>query len=150
MGGDHRSVVHFVDLVARQNQHIDRVMRADVLEILKHGVGRAPIPMVAQLLLRRDDLHELAEFASQITPAPLQVLDQGLGLVLGEHADLPDSRIDAVGEHEIDDAELSAKGRRRLTPVLGESFQSLASAARQDDGKRATGQSADIASGHSA
>ncbi len=69
---------------------------------------------LADLLLRRDDLDELAELAAQVVPAALHVLDEGMRLVLSEQADLADAGIDAVGQHEVDDAELAAERRRGL------------------------------------
>ena len=124
-----------------------RVMRADEIEILVHRVGGAAVPMRAGLLLRRDQFDEFPHFAAQIAPAALDVLDQRLRLVLGEHRDLADAGIDAIRQHEIDDAEFAAEGRRRLAAVLGERLEPLAAAARHDDRQGAAGQSADIASG---
>ena len=95
------------------------VVRADEIEILEHGVGGAAVPMRAGLLLGRDQLDEFPHFAAQIAPAALDVLDQGLRLVLGEHRDLADAGIDAIRQHEIDDAEFAAEGRGRLAAVLG-------------------------------
>ena len=63
----------------------------------------------AELLLRRDDFDELAELAAQVAPAALHVLDERLRLVLGEDRDLADAGVDAVRQHEIDDAELAAE-----------------------------------------
>ena len=100
-----------------------------------------------ELLLRRDHLDELAELASQVAPAALHVLDQRLRLVLGENGDLADAGVHAVREHEVDDAELAAEGRRGLAAVCGEVFQTLAASAGHDDCERAAGQAAHVASG---
>ena len=73
---DHRPVVHFVDVIARQNQHVGRVVRADEFEILIHRIGGAAVPMDADLLLGGNQFDELAQFAAQVAPAALDVLNQ--------------------------------------------------------------------------
>jgi hypothetical protein len=130
--GDHRTVVHLVDVIACQHQHMLRVMLAQVVEVLVHAVGRAPVPVLARLLLRRDHVDELAELAAEVAPAALHVLDQRLRLVLREQADLADAGVHAVRQHEIDDAELAAEGRGGLAAMLVSSAQALAAAARHD------------------
>ena len=46
---------------------------------------------------------------------------------------------------KVDDAELAAERRRRLAAMVSERLQPLAAPARHDDGQRAAGQSADVA-----
>ena len=145
--GDHRTVVHLVDVIARQNQHVRRMVRADEIEVLVHRVGGAAIPVRADLLLSRDQFDELAQLAAQIAPAALNVLDEGLRLVLGQHGNLPDAGIDAIRQHEIDDAELSAERRRGFAAMLGQPLEPFAAAARHDHRQRTARQSADVASG---
>ena len=99
----------------------------------------------AELLLRRNDLDEFAELAAQVTPAALDVLDERVRLVLREHRDPADTGVHAVREHEIDDAELAAEGRRGLAAEIGEMLQSLATPAGHDDGQRVAGDAADVA-----
>ena len=117
---DHRAVVHLVDVVAGEHQHVLRPVRADELQVLPQRVGGALVPVRPEPLLRRDDLDELAELAAQVAPAALDVLDQRVRLVLRQHRDLADAGVDAVRQHEIDDAELAAERRRRLAAILGE------------------------------
>ena len=144
---DHRTVVHLVNMIARQNQHMRRVMRPNEVQILIDRVGGAAIPMRADLLLRRNQLHEFAEFTAQIAPAALDVLNQRLCLVLGEHGDLPDAGIDAIRQDEVDDPEFAAEGSGRLAAVLGERFEAFAAPSRHDHRQRTARQTADIASG---
>ena len=103
--------------------------------------------MRADLLLRRDQLDELAEFAAQIAPAALDVLDQRLGLVLRQYRDLTDAGIDAIRQDEIDDAELAAEWGRRFAAMLRQRLEPLAASSRHDHRQSAARQSADIASG---
>ena len=110
--GDHRTVVHLVDVIAGEHQHVLRPMRMHDVDVLVHRVGGAAIPVAAGLLLRGNHLDELAELAAHVTPAAMDVLDQRLRLVLREHRDLADAGVHAVRQHEIDDAELAAERRR--------------------------------------
>ena len=112
--GDHRAVVHLVDVVAGEHQHVLGPVREQQVEILVHRIGGAAIPLLADLLLRRNHFHELAELAAQEAPAALHVLDQRLRLVLREDGNLADAGVHAVGQHEVDDAELAAEGRGGL------------------------------------
>ena len=73
---NHRAVVHFINMIARQNQHVRRVMRADEIKILIHRIGGTTIPEGADLLLRGNQFDELAELAAKIAPAALNVLNQ--------------------------------------------------------------------------
>ena len=145
--GDHRTVVHLVDVIARQDQHVRRVVRTNEIQILIHRVGGAAVPVRADLLLRRNQLDELAELAAQIAPAALDVLDQRLRLVLGQHRDLTNAGIDAIRQHEIDDAELAAERSRRLAAMLRERLEPFAAPSRHDHRQRTARQSADVASG---
>ena len=141
---DHRTVVHLVDVIARQHEHVQRPVRTDQLHVLPQRVGCALVPLGAATLLRRDDLDELAEFAAQEAPALADVLDQRVCLVLRQHRDLPDAGVEAIREHEIDDAELAAEGRRGLAAIFRQLPQSFAATARHDHGERASRQPAQV------
>src|SRR5262249_50283599 len=91
--------------------------------------------------------HEFSQFAAQIAPAPLNVLNKRLRLVLREHGDLPDPGVHAIRENEIDDAKLAAERRRRLATMLGQRLEAFAAPTRHDHRQSAAGESADIASG---
>src|SRR6185437_10559790 len=137
------------DVVSGQHEHVLRAMREDEIDVLPDRIGGALVPHRTQLLLRRNDLDELAELAAQIAPAALHVLDERLRLVLSQDGDLADAGVDAVGKDEVDDAELAAEGSRGLCAVRGEILEALAAPAGHDDRERAAGQAADVASGGS-
>ncbi len=122
-------------------------MFLDDVEILMDGVRGAPIPPFAVLLLRRDDLDELAHLAPQEAPAAPQVLDQCVCLVLRQHQHLPDSGIDAVRQREIDDSVFAAEWRGGFRAVSGQVGQSLAPPAGHDDRHRPTRELADKSAG---
>ena len=141
----HRAVVHLVDVVAGQDQHVLGVVGRDDVQVLPHRIGGAGVPGGLQPLLGRQQLHELAELAAQLTPAALDVQQQRVRLVLREHADAADARVDAVGQRKVDDAELAAEGHRRLGPPQGELFQAAAAPAGQDQRQGVARQFADEA-----
>jgi len=59
---------------------------------------------------------------------------QGGGVELGEHVDLGDARVDAVGHGHVDEAVGAANGHGGLCARLGEGEQAGASASAKDDG----------------
>ena len=79
---DHRAVVHLVDVVAGEHEHRLGAMLLDDVQVLVNGVGGAAIPDFAELLLRRNDVDELAELAVQVAPAALHMLNQRVRLIL--------------------------------------------------------------------
>ena len=131
--GDQRTVVHLVDVVPGQNQHGLGPLLVDDVEILVNRIGRAAVPELTELLLRRHDVDELAELAVQIAPAALHMLNQGLRLILRENEDLPDTGVDAVRQGKIDDPVLAAERRRRLGAVVGQLHEPLAAPTGHDD-----------------
>src|SRR6185503_17923700 len=91
-------------------------------------------------LLRRQHLHVLVEArAVEEAPAALDVADEAVRLVLGADVDAADARIDAVGEREIDDAELAAEGHRGLGAPIRELLEARSAPARQHKRDRASG-----------
>src|SRR5215831_4565711 len=144
--GDHRAVVHLVDVIAGEHQHVLGTVAEYQLDVLMHGVGGAAIPHWTELLLRGNHLDELAEFAAQVAPAVLHVLNERLCLVLREDGDLADAGVHAIRQHEVDDTELAAEGSCGLAAVSGEIAQALAAPTRHDDRERAASQAAHIPS----
>src|SRR5262249_25505764 len=64
--------------------------------------------------------------------AVADVLVERDGTVLGQHVDVEDARVHAVGEREVDDAVLGAEGHRGLGALLGKQAEASADAARQE------------------
>ena len=73
----------------------------------------------------------LVELGAQEAPAALQVAQQRVRLVLRDHADAADARVEAVRQREVDDAELAAEVDRRLGAPVGELLQPRAASAGQ-------------------
>src|SRR5688572_20811402 len=140
---EQRPVVHFIDVVACENEDGLGTMLMNDVEVLVNGVGRAAVPDLAELLLRRHDVDELAELAVQVTPAALHMLDQGVGLILRQNEYLADPGVDAVRQREIDDAVLAAERRGGLGALVRELHEALTAAARHDDGDGAASELTD-------
>lgn len=76
MVGQHAAVIHLVDMVPGQDQHVGRLVQLDEINVLEHRVRRAGVPRgIFQTLLRRQQFDKLTEFAAQETSAPLKVSD---------------------------------------------------------------------------
>ena len=56
----HLAVIHLVDVIAGQDDDVARVFALDRVHVLVDGVGGALVPVLADALLWRDDLDELA------------------------------------------------------------------------------------------
>ena len=118
MRGEERAVVHLVNMIARQDQHLRGAVRTNDVEVLVDGVGCASVPLATDALRRRQHLDEF--LAAQLKPGPAvhEVTNQRVRLVLRQHADAANARIEAVRQREVDDAVLATEEYRRLcSPV---------------------------------
>ncbi|CCC96390.1 protein of unknown function [Azospirillum baldaniorum] len=128
-----RAVIHLVDVVAGQDQDVFRLVVAQDVQVLVHRVGGALVPGgLADALLRRQQVAELVHLAAEEVPAALQVAQQAVRLVLRQHADAAEARIDAVRQGEVDDPELAPEIGGRLGATVGQLLQPAAPAASQD------------------
>src|SRR5579872_1210766 len=89
-----------------------------------------------QALLRRPDVHELTERAGEKAPAGGDVIDQGLRLVLSEYADAAHTRVHAVGQSEVNVAEVRGKRHCRLALPAGQLAQTCPIAAGEYESQR--------------
>ena len=136
MEAQHPRVVHLVDVVAGQHDDVPRVLARDRVEVLVDGVGGAEVPVLADALLRRQDLDEVAELFREHLPAHADVPRQRERLVLGGDVDAAEAGVHAVGEREIDDPVRAAEVDGGLGPLLGQREQALADASGQDNHQR--------------
>ncbi len=130
-------------MVPGEYQHVVRRVAAQDVEVLVHRVRGAAVPVDRDALLRGQELHELVEASVEEAPTALHVPDQALRLVLRADPDAPDAGVDAVGEREIDDAELAAERHRRFRAPLGQLLQPAPSPSREDEGHGVAGNLAD-------
>ena len=128
----HAAVVHLVDVVAAEDDHVLGLLAADRIDVLVHRVGRAHVPVGAGALHGRHQLEELAQLLRHnARPAFADVPVQRERLVLREDIHAAQAGIDAVGKRDIDDAVVSAEGNRRLGPVPRQGKQPLSRSARK-------------------
>ena len=117
----HPAIVHLVDVIAGKNDYMLRLLAADRVNILIHSVGRPHVPVGSGPLHGRHQLEKLAQLLGHNSrPAFADVPVQAQRLVLRQHINPAQSRIDAVGKRDIDNAVMPAKGHRRFGPVPGE------------------------------
>ena len=129
----HARVVHLVDVIARQHDQVPRALAHDRVEVLVDGVGRALIPVLADALLRRQDLDELAELLGDDAPAHADVAVERERLVLRRDEDAAQPGVDAVAEREVDDPVRAAEVDGRLGAILRQRIEPLAGAAGEHD-----------------
>ena len=132
MEPEHLGVVHFIDVVAGQHEHMVRRVFLDHIDVLIDGVGRSLVPFVADPLLGRHGDDVFVQFSGEEVPGEPQVLVQGQGFVLGQHGDLADAGVDAVRQGEVDDPVDAAEGDRGLCPMDGEGMEPFSFAAGKD------------------
>ena len=145
----HQLIVHLVDVIARQDDHIFGAMAFDDVDVLEDGVGGAFVPLVfGDALGRGQDVEAFIAFGAQEVPALLQMADEGMGLVLGRDADAANARIDRVGQGKIYDAGLAAEIDGRLGAPFGQLGQPRAAATGQHIGHCFTCQGLSAPVGH--
>jgi len=67
--GDHILVIHFVDMVAGEDDHMFGSLGEDTVQVLVDGVGGTLIPLVAHAFHGRQDFDELAHLGREEVPA---------------------------------------------------------------------------------
>ena len=90
-GGDmllqHATVIHAIDVVARQDQDMLGARILKQVEVLVDRIRGAHVPLLVAGVVRRRDADELLEPTRQEVPAETDVLLQAARLVLGQHMD---------------------------------------------------------------
>ena len=129
----HARVVHLVDVIAREHDQVPRVLAHDRIQVLVDRVRGPLVPVLADPLLRRQDLDELAELLGDDAPAHADVAVERQRLVLRRDEDAPQPGVDAVAQREVDDPVRPAEVHRRLGPFLGQRIEPLPGAAGEDD-----------------
>src|SRR5437764_14398297 len=132
----HQVVIHLVDMVARQNQNVLRLLRAYGINVLINGVGGALVPLIADALHRRQHFNKFPYFAAQDVPALADVAIKGQGLILSQDVNAAQIGVDAVGKGDINDAVNAAEGHGRLGAVARERIEPLSSSSSQQNSER--------------
>jgi hypothetical protein len=123
----HQRVVHLVDVVAGEDEDMLRLLGADGVDVLEHGVGGALVPGLGDALHGRENLDELAEFTRyNRSPAFADVAVERQCLVLREDVDVTQIGVNTVGECDVDDAVLTCERNRRFSTVARQGKESFA------------------------
>ncbi len=132
---EHFGVVHFVNVIAAQNEDVLRAFAADGINVLINGVRGAAIPLFADAHLRRKNFDEFAE-ADDGRPSGADVTAEAERLVLRENENAAEMRVDAIGESDVNDAVRGAEGNGGLGAVACKRPEALALTTREknDDG----------------
>ena len=131
----HVGVVHFIDMVAGEDDHILGVVQVDEADVLVDGVGRTLVPGAALAALIGGQDVDAAGAAVQVPRlAAADVAVQFQRAILGQNADRVNAGVGAVGQGEVDDAVLAAEGYGGLGHVSGEDVQSAALTTGQQHG----------------
>jgi len=123
--GQHLGIVHLIDMVAGQDQHIIRIVLVDEVDVLIDGVGRPLEPGAHVPLLHIGGQHMQSAVGAVQVPG-LSVAQVGVELqrlILGQHAHRVDTGVDTVGQGKVDDAVLPAEGYRGFCHMAGEGVQ---------------------------
>ena len=118
MEGGHLPHVHAVDVVGGEHRDGVRRVRLQELQVLVHRVGSAFVLSAQSVRARQQYLDGAARPGEPGCPRRLDVRDQRRRLVLGEHVDGGDPRVDQIAQDEVDDAKAVGELERRLG-VLG-------------------------------
>ena len=131
----HCIVVHLVDVVTGQDQHVIGIILLDEGHVLVDGVGGAAVPVAAlDGLVGGQNEHAAVGQVQIPRSAGADVAVQLQGHILGQHAHGINTAVGAVGQREVDDAVLAAIGNGRLGNLLGQDAQTAALAASQQHG----------------
>jgi hypothetical protein len=107
-------------MITREHQRVTTTLSYQEIQVLVNRVRGAEVPGRVQSLLRRPDLDELTERAREEIPTRADVIDETLGLVLGEYRNATHARIDTIRECEVDIAEVASESDRGLALPAGQ------------------------------
>ena len=114
----HEVVIHLVDVIAGEDEHILGLLATDGIDVLVHRICSAHIPVLADTLHRWQDLNKLAQFAGHNrAPAFTDVAVERERLILRKNVDLAQVGVDAVRERDVDDAIVPAEGHSGFGPI---------------------------------
>ena len=119
---EHVGIVHLVDVVAGEDEHVVRVVSLDKADILVNGVGSAGEPgaFFTGALVGGQDVDAAVRRVQVPGLAVAYVAVKLKGTVLGQHTYGVDPGVCAVGEREVDYAVLSAKGNAGFCHFLSQ------------------------------
>ena len=132
----HIGIVHFIDMVAGQDDHILRIIQIQEANILIDRVGGALVPgaLVALAHIGGQDVDAAVGPVQIPGLAGADIAVQLQRAVLGQHTHGINAGVDTVGKGKIDDTVLPAEGDGGLGHMAGQSVEAAALSARQQHG----------------
>src|ERR1700676_2414206 len=121
----HLGVVHFVDVIAGENENIFGAFAADGINVLVDRVGGALIPLLGDAHLRGKDFDKFPE-THERRPARANMAAEAESFVLSESEDAAQAGVDAIGKGDIDDPVQGAEGNGGFGAIAGERPQAFA------------------------
>ena len=128
----HLAIIHFIDVIARENDGVVGALAADGIDILVNGVRGAEIPTRGDAHLRRQNFDEVAE-SHQRRPPQTNMAVQAERLVLCENENAAQIAVDAIGQRDVDDAVNAAERDGGFRTVAGQRPKPLPLAPGQKD-----------------
>jgi hypothetical protein len=127
---EHLRDVHLVDVVGAEDEDLVGVLVGDQVQVLKDRVDRALVPITTRAHLRGHRLAEVTE-EGRHAPRARDVIVERVRLVLRQHLELEDARVDEVREAEVDDAIAATERDGGLRALSGEGVKARTSATSQ-------------------
>ena len=137
----HDLVIHLVHVIAGKDDDVFGVDARDDVDVLIHRIGRALVPHgLGDALAGREDVEAFIPLCAEVVPAPLEMADEAMGLVLGCHSDAPDAGVQGIREGEIDDPRVAAEIDGGLGTDVGQLHQATAAPASENVGHGMAGE----------
>ena len=135
----HGGIVHLIDMVTGEDDHIVGVVPVDKVDVLVNGVGRALVPaaLLVVALIRGQNLGAGMGLVQVPGLAVADVFIQLQGLILGQDAHGINAGVDAVGQRKINNAVFAAEGNGGLRGLFRQDLESAALATGQKHGDAA-------------
>ena len=119
MEGDHRPIVHAIDLVTGQDERIVVAGFHDEVQILIDRVSGALVPirlLVPSIWLEQANAALLPVQVPGFADADMVM--QRVGAILGQYGDINDAGIDTIAQNKINDAILAGERNGWLGALL--------------------------------
>ena len=126
--GHHGGVVHLVDVVAGENDHVVGVEAVHEVDVLINGVGRALVPagFLVVTLIGGQNLRAGMGLVQVPGLSVSDILIQLQRLILGQNTHSVDAGVDTVAQRKIDDTVFAAEGNGRLGGFLRQNLKPAA------------------------
>ena len=126
--GNHIGVVHLVDVVAGENDHVVGVEAVHEVDVLINGVGGAFVPagFLVVTLIGGQNLRAGMGLVQVPGLSVSDILIQLQRLILGQNTHSVDAGVDTVAQRKIDDTVFAAEGNGRLGGFLRQNLEPTA------------------------